>query len=90
MPVNSHPCLPQRAQEIAAALSQDRGNRAGVGGKLQFAAARIGNVNPRRKGSWQVPANENRQRLFAAAPRFPFGKRRVSGNDAFEGCHPAH
>jgi len=71
----------ERAQQIAASLSQDRSDRAGVGGEFQLAAPGIGNVNPRRKGPRQVPPNEGRQCLLAAAPRFPFGEHRVGSND---------
>jgi hypothetical protein len=81
------PLTPQRAEELGAPLPEDCGNRTGVGGKFQFAAPCIGYVNPHRKGSWQVPANDYRQRLFTAAPRFPFGKGRIGGQDVLERSH---
>jgi len=79
--------MSQGAEEIGATLPEDPGNRARVGGELQFAVACVGNVNPHRKGSWQVPANDDRQRLFTAAPRLPFGKGRVGGEDVLERRH---
>ncbi len=81
------PLTPQGAEEFGAPLPENSGNRAGVGGKFQFAVSCIGNVNPHCEGSWQVPANDNRQRLFTAAPRFPFRKARVGGEDVFERRH---
>jgi hypothetical protein len=77
----------QRGEKIGASLAEHRGNRPGVGGKLQLAAARIDDVNPRSKGSRQVPANDARQRMLAAASRFPFGEGRVSGEDLLERHH---
>jgi hypothetical protein len=71
----------QRGEKIGASLAEHRGNRPGVGGKLQLAAARIDDLNPRGEGSRQMAANDDRQRMLAAAPRFPFGKGRVSGED---------
>jgi hypothetical protein len=77
----------QRVQKLAAALSEDRGDRAGVGGKLQFAAPCIDNANRWRKRSRQLAANDDRQRLLAAAPRFPFGERASAATIAFERLH---
>ena len=79
----------EHAQQIAASLSQDGSDCAGVGGKLQLAAPGIGNVNPRRKSPRQVPPYQDRQCLLAAATRFPFGEHRVGSNDAVEGFHSA-
>jgi hypothetical protein len=38
----------QRAKKFGAPLSEDSGNRAGVGGKLQLAVPCIDNVDPHR------------------------------------------
>ena len=81
------PLTLQGAEKFGAPLPEDPGDRAGVGGKFQFAAPRIGNVNPHRKRPWQMPANDYRQRLFTAAPRFPFRKGRVGGENVLERRH---
>jgi hypothetical protein len=43
-------------KEVAAALPQDRSDRARVDSKLELAAAGIGDVDPRRKGARQASA----------------------------------
>ena len=81
------PLTLQCAEKISAPLPEDAGDCTGVSGKFQFAVPCIGYVNPHRKGAWQVPANDKSQCLFATAPRFPFGKGRVSGEDVLERRH---
>ena len=77
--------MPQGGEEFGVALPHDRGNRAGVGDKLQPFAPRIGNTNARGKGSRQCAADNVGQRFFAAASGYPSGKRRVGREDTFYG-----
>jgi hypothetical protein len=82
------PALPsQCVQKLGASLSKHRSDRSGVGGKLQFAAPCIDNANAWRKRSRQLAANDDRQRMLAAAPRFPFGEGRVGAEDLLERLH---
>jgi len=81
------PLTSQRSEKIRASLPEYCGNRTGVGGQFQFAAACIDDVNPWGKGSRQVPANDDRQRVLAAAPRLPFGKGRIRSEDLLERLH---
>lgn len=81
------PLTPQRGEKIGASLAKHRGNGAGIGGKLELAAPRVDDVNSRGKGARQVPANDDRQRMFAAAPRVPLAKDGIGGEDLLERRH---
>jgi len=84
------PLTSQRCEEIGASLPKHRGNGAGVGGKFELAAACIDDVNPRGEGARQMPANDDRQRMFAGAPRFPLGKDGIGGEDLLERRQRSH
>ena len=81
------PLTSQRREKIGASLPEHRSYRAGIGGKLQLAAAGIDDVNPRGEGARQVSANHDRQRMLDAPPRFPFGKGRIGGKHLLERRH---
>ena len=81
------PLTLQCAEKVSAPLPENPGNGAGVGSEFQFAVPGIDHVNPHGERSRQVPANGNSQCLFAIAPRFPFGKGRVRGENVFERRH---
>lgn len=81
------PLTLQCAKKIRASLPENPSDCTRVSGELQLVASRIGYVNSHRKGSRQVPANDDRQCLFATASRFPFGKGRVGDEDVLERRH---
>ena len=82
------PPLPsQCVEKLGASLPKHRSDRAGVGGKLQFACSCVDNANARRKSSRQLAANDDRQRMLAAAARFPFGQGCVGTEDLLERLH---
>jgi hypothetical protein len=56
------PLTLQGAEKFGAPLPEHPGDRAGVCGKFQFAVPRIDHVNPLCERSWQVTANDYRQR----------------------------
>ena len=77
----------ERSEKIGASLSKHRSDGAGIGGKFELAASHVYDVNSRGEGAWQVPPNEDRQRVFAAAPRVPLGKDGIGGEDLLERRH---
>jgi len=81
------PLTSQLGEKVGASLPEHRGNSAGIGGKLQFGAPRIDDVNPRGKGARQLPPNEDRQGVLAPASRLPFGEGRIGGEDLLEWHH---
>jgi hypothetical protein len=81
------PLILQRGEKIGASLPKHRSNGAGIGGELELAAACIDDVNPRGEGARQVSANDDRQRVFATAPRRPLGEDGIGGEDLLERRH---
>ena len=74
----------QFREEVRGALPRDGGDGTGIGNEAEFQPAVFGDANALGERPREVPANDRRQRGFAAAARVPGGQRRVGGKNALQ------
>jgi len=78
------PVTLEGAKQFDAPHPEYSGYRTGVGGKFQLAVPCIGNMDAHCQGPRQEPANDSRQRFFAAAACLPCGQGGVRADNALE------